>query len=132
MSWPDPARRGEPADAARPWHWLSRSEDEGRNPQPFAWNPNLRQWTEWNGGTHAAAEAAWRFSYVGPALTPEEVQLARDDGQPRGLAGLAASALPDPPPAMVYRKDAVRNHLLIFAGTLFGTLFIVDKFNILR
>jgi hypothetical protein len=33
---------------------------------------------------------------------------------------------------MVFRKDAVRNHLLIFAGTLFGTLFLLDQFNMMR
>jgi hypothetical protein len=33
---------------------------------------------------------------------------------------------------MVYRAAAVRNHLLIFAGTLFGTLFIIEKFNIMK
>ncbi|WP_270936566.1 hypothetical protein, partial [Falsiroseomonas oryzae] len=60
-----------------------------------------------------------------PAAPPPEEE-------PRGLAALAASALPEPPPAMVYKKDAIRNHLLIFAGTLFGTLFIIDKFNIMR
>ena len=50
----------------------------------------------------------------------------------RGLAALGATSIPDPPPAMVFRKDAVRNHLLIFAGTLFGTLFLIEKFNLMR
>ena len=50
----------------------------------------------------------------------------------RGLAALGASSVPDPPPELVRRKDAIRNHLLIFAGTLFGTLFLIDKFNLMR
>jgi len=134
MSWPDPARPGEPAEMQRPWHWAARQDDGAA--LPIAWNPHLRQWTEWGGATLSIAEAARRFRYLGPALTPEEtaarVTEAADGGAPRGLAGLAASAVPEPPPAMVYRAAAIRNHLLIFAGTLFGTLFIVEKFNLMR
>jgi hypothetical protein len=40
-----------------------------------------------------------------------------------------ASAAPPPPLKMVYKKDAVRNHVLIFLGTLFGTLFLLDQFG---
>lgn len=131
MSWPDPARPGEPADSQRPWHWVARHDDGAA--LPIAWNPHLRQWTEWSGGAITAAEAAGRFRYLGPALTPEETESRiADGGAPRGLAGLAASAVPEPPPAMVYRAAAIRNHVLIFAGTLFGTLFIVEKFNLMR
>ena len=50
----------------------------------------------------------------------------------RGLAALGASSVPDPPAELVRKKDAIRNHLLIFAGTLFGTLFLIDKFNLMR
>jgi hypothetical protein len=53
-----------------------------------------------------------------PPTEPEE---------PRGLAALAASADPPPPLEMVYKKDAVRMHLLIFAGTLVATLFLAEK-----
>jgi hypothetical protein len=131
MSWPDPARPGEPADSQRPWHWVARHDDGAA--LPIAWNPHLRQWTEWSGGAMTAAEAAGRFRYLGPALTPEETDSRiADGGAPRGLAGLAASAVPEPPAAMVYRAAAIRNHVLIFAGTLFGTLFIVEKFNLMR
>lgn len=145
MAWPDPARPGEPPDLARPWHWVARAEDGGRHPLPVGWNPNLRQWTLWDGATLAPAEAAQRLAYLGPCLTPAEAEAARaaaiaaatppePEGpiEPRGLAALAASALPEPPPAMVYKKDAVRIHLLIFAGTLFGTLFLADQFNLFR
>jgi hypothetical protein len=52
--------------------------------------------------------------------------------EPRGLAALAASAPPEPPPATVYRRDAVRNHLLIFAGTLFGTIFVIEEFGLMQ
>jgi hypothetical protein len=145
MSWPQAERPGEPADTNRPWHWVSRAEDAGQHPLPLGWNQNLRNWVTWDGTNLGPAEAAKRFTYLGPCLTPPETSTLVADAvaqvvpppvaapeEPRGLAALAASALPDPPPAMVYRKDAIRNHLLIFAGTLFGTLFLIDKFNLMR
>ncbi len=145
MSWPIAARPGEPADPNRPWHWVSRAEDSGLHPLPVGWNPHLRHWVLWDGATIGTEEAAKRFAYLGPCLTPAENQAAvaqavaaatpaepPPEREPRGLAALAASALPEPPPATVYRKDAIRNHLLIFAGTLFGTLFLIDKFNLMR
>ncbi|PWS38279.1 hypothetical protein DFH01_03010 [Falsiroseomonas bella] len=144
MSWPD-SRLGEPADPNRPWHWVSRSEEAGGHPLPIGWNTHLRHWVLWDGSTIGPEEAARRFVYLGPCLTPSEAQAAVADAvaaatpaapppeqEPRGLAALAASALPEPPPAMVYRKEAIRNHLLIFAGTLFGTLFLAEKFNLFR
>ena len=145
MPWPIAARPGEPADPNRPWHWVSRTEDGGLHPLPVGWNPHLRHWVLWDGATIGPEEASRRFAYLGPCLTPAETHAAVADAvasatpaapppqsEPRGLAALAASALPDPPPAMVYRKDAIRNHLLIFAGTLFGTLFLIDKLNLMR
>jgi hypothetical protein len=141
MSWPD-ARLGEPSDPNRPWHWVGRAEDGGAHPLPVGWNPHLRHWVLWDGSTIGPEEAARRFAYLGPCLTPAETQAAVADAvaaaapapeaEPRGLAALAASALPDPPPAMVYRKKAAAMHLMIFAGTLFGTLFIVEKFGLMR
>jgi hypothetical protein len=97
----------------------------------------------WDGATLAPAEAAARFPYLVPILTPAEsesrvAQAAAapprvvPPGELRGLAGLGATSIPDPPPTMVFKKDAIRNHLLIFAGTLFGTLFLIDKFNLMR
>ncbi|MGG5808841.1 hypothetical protein [Falsiroseomonas sp. CW058] len=146
MAWPDPRRPGEPADPNRPWHWVTRSEDGGLHPLPLGWNPHLRHWVAWDGATLSVEEAARRFGYLGPCLTPAETQAqiaeaaavpAADSPEraaepPRGLAALAASAVPDPPPAMVYRKDAIRIHLLVFAGTLIGTVFLIDKFNVMR
>lgn len=135
MAWPDPQRPGEPADPSRPWHWVARVEDRGRAPLPIGWNGALRQWMVWDGSAVTAEEAARRFAYLGPCLTPAETEQVlaaalpaepRAPEEPRGLAALAASATPPPPPAMVYRRDAVRNHLLIFAGTLFGTLFLAE------
>lgn len=131
MTWPNPARPGEPADANRPWHWVARSDDAGRAPLPIGWNGAMRAWMVWDGGSVSAAEAAQRFTYLGPCLTPEETAAAMaakaQAAEPRGLAALAASAEPPPPPAMIYRKDAVRVHLLIFAGTLIATLFLAEK-----
>jgi hypothetical protein len=152
MSWPDAARPGEPADTTRPWHWVTRRDDGGMHPLPVGWNPHLRHWVLWDGATIGTEEAARRFGYLGPALTPTEAEARAAEAaaaavraappaapeperppQPlRGLAALAASAPPEPLPAMVFRKDAIRVHLLIFAGTLFGTLFVIDKFNVLR
>lgn len=129
MAWPDPKRPGEPADPSRPWHWVARTEDRGRAPLPIGWNGALRQWMVWDGSAVTADEAARRFTYLGPCLTPAETAqalAARASEEPRGLAALAASATPPPPPTMVFRRDAVRNHLLIFAGTLFGTLFLAE------
>lgn len=136
MAWPDPQRPGEPGDA-RPWHWVARVEDGGRTPLPIGWNGALRQWMVWDGSAVPAEEAARRFAYLGPCLTPTETAAALEEAkagaeEPRGLAALAASATPPPPPGVVFRKDAIRNHLLIFAGTLFGTLFLIDKFNLMR
>lgn len=148
MSWPDAERPGEPVESNRPWHWVSRTEDGGLHPLPVGWNPHLRHWILWDGSTIGPEEAARRYAYVGVCLTPAEIEAAVADAvaaatpaappperpaePPRGLAALAASAVPDPPPAMVFRKDAIRVHLLVFAGTLFGTLFMIDKFNLMR
>lgn len=140
MAWPIPQRPGEPEDANRPWHWVARAEDAGQAPLPIGWNGALRHWMVWDGSSVTAEEAARRFTYLGPCLTPAEADaaLARaraaavppppaEPQEPRGLAALAASAEPPPPPAMIYRKDAVRMHLLIFAGTLVATLFLAEK-----
>ncbi|WP_237212809.1 hypothetical protein [Falsiroseomonas oryziterrae] len=115
---------------------------------PIGWNPHLRHWVLWDGSTIGSEEAARRFAYLGPCLTPAETEAVVADAvaattpaappperspEPlRGLAALAAAAAPDPPAAMVFRKDAIRIHLLVFAGTLFGTLFLIDKFNLMR
>lgn len=132
MAWPNQQRPGEPGDA-RPWHWVARAEDSAATPLPIGWNGALRQWMVWDGSTIGPEEAAKRFRYLGPALTPAETAMkvtaaaanAKPE-EPRGLAALAASAVPPPPPSMVFRKDAVRNHLLIFVGTLVATLFIAE------
>lgn len=145
MNWPDPQRPGEPAESSRPWHWVTRGEDGGLHPLPLGWNPHLRHWVAWDGATVSPEEAARRYGYIGPALTPLEVNarvvealaaaspaeppLERADEPPRGLAALAASALPPPPPKMVYKNKAVMMHVLIFLGTLFGTLFLLDQFG---
>ncbi|WP_270937964.1 hypothetical protein, partial [Falsiroseomonas oryzae] len=110
MAWPDPARPGEPKDSARPWHWVTRAEDGGLHPLPIGWNPHLRHWVIWDGSTLNPPEAAQRYAYLGPCLTPAETQAAVAEAvaqatpaapppeeEPRGLAALAASALPEPP-----------------------------------
>ena len=130
MAWPNPARPGEPADA-RPWHWVARVEDSGATPLPIGWNGALGQWMVWDGSAVAPAEAARRFAYLGPCLTPAETraeisQAGQAAQAPRGWAALAASAVAPPPPAMMFRRDAIRNYLLIFAGTLFGVLFLAE------
>ena len=138
MAWPNPTHPGEPADS-RPWHWVARVEDGSRTALPIGWNGALRQWMVWDGSAVGPEEAARRFLYLGPCLTPTETEAALAEAKSgaaaeplRGLAALAASATPPPPPSMVFRKDAIRNHLLIFAGTLFGTMFLIDKFNLMR
>ena len=136
-AWPHPSRPGEPLDASRAWHWVSRTDDGGMAPLPLGWNTAARHWVVWDGSAVPPEEAARRFRYLGPCLTPAETEAQRaatfatmappEPREPRGLAALAAAAVPAPPPAMMFRRDAIRNHLLIFAGTLFGTLFLAEK-----
>jgi hypothetical protein len=135
MAWPEPARPGEPADSSRPWHWVARLEDGRRTPLPIGWNGAMRQWMVWDGSAVGPEEAVRRFAYLGPCMTPAELKAAIEEAgsatgqpqrEPRGLDALVASATPPPPPTLMLRKDAIRNQLLIFAGTLFGTLFLAE------
>jgi hypothetical protein len=119
-AWPNPTRPGEPADAARPWHWLARLDDDGQAPVPLGWNAAARQWLSWDGSALAPAEAARRFRYLGPALTPAEVAAEAASAEP-------AETLPITPLDMVPRRDAIRNHLLIFVGSVVATLFLAEK-----
>ncbi len=119
-AWPDAARPGEPADTARAWHWLARLDDGGQAPVPLGWNPAVRQWLSWDGSSLAPAEAARRFRYLGPALTPAEV--ATETAQAEAVAPLPAQ-----PIDMVPKRDAIRNHLLIFVGSVVATLFLAEK-----
>jgi hypothetical protein len=115
-AWPDAARPGEPADSARPWHWLARLDDGGQAPVPLGWNAAARQWLSWDGSAMAPAEAARRFRYLGPALTPDEVAAAE-----------TGEAQPPVPVDMVPRRDAIRNHVLIFIGSVVTTVFLAEK-----
>ena len=116
-TWPNAARPGEPADTARPWHWLARLDDGGQAPLPLGWNAAARQWLSWDGSALAPEEAARRFRYLGPALTPAEVE-----------AKAEPAVVEQPQPVdMVPRRDAIRNHLLIFAGSVVATLFLAEK-----
>ena len=119
-AWPDAARPGEPADTARPWHWLARLDDGGQAPVPLGWNPAVRQWLSWDGSALAPAEAARRFRYLGPALTPAEVaaEAAQTEAMP---------SMPPMPVDMVRKRDAIRNHVLIFIGSVVATLFVAEK-----
>jgi hypothetical protein len=119
-AWPNTARPGEPADAARPWHWLARLDDGGQTPVPLGWNSAARQWLSWDGSALAPAEAARRFRYLGPALTPEEVAAEAAKAE-------IGEVTPQAPADMVPRRDAIRNHLLIFAGSVVATLFLAEK-----
>ncbi|MFN7306716.1 MAG: hypothetical protein ACK5V0_05970 [Alphaproteobacteria bacterium] len=116
-TWPNAARPGEPADTARPWHWLARLDDGGQAPLPLGWNAAARQWLSWDGSALAPEEAARRFRYLGPALTPAEVE-----------AKAEPAVVEQPQPVdMVPRRDAIRNHLLIFVGSVVATLFLAEK-----
>lgn len=116
-AWPNAARPGEPADNARPWHWLARLDDDGNAPVPLGWNAAARQWLSWDGSALAPHEAAQRFRYLGPALTPDEVAAQAE----------MQETVADEPVAMVPRRDAIRNHLLIFVGSVVATLFLAEK-----
>ncbi|MFM7304588.1 MAG: hypothetical protein ACKO4X_14825, partial [Alphaproteobacteria bacterium] len=61
-----------------------------------------------------------RFRYLGPALTPAEV--AAEAAQAEAVAPLPAQ-----PIDMVPKRDAIRNHLLIFVGSVVATLFLAEK-----
>ncbi len=119
-AWPNAARPGEPADAARPWHWLERLDDGGQAPLPMGWNAAARQWLSWDGSALAPEEAARRFRYLGPALTPAEVAAEAVPAAP-------IETLPVAPTDVVPRRDAIRNHLLIFVGSVVATLFLAEK-----
>ncbi len=119
-AWHNTARPGEPTDTARPWHWLARLDDGGQAPVPLGWNPAAQQWLSWDGSALAPEEAARRFRYLCPALPPAEVaaETAQAD---------VVEALPAPPIDMVPKRDAIRNHLLIFVGSVVATLFLAEK-----
>ena len=119
-AWPNTARPGEPADTARPWHWLARLDDGGQAPVPLGWNSAARQWLSWDGSALAPEEAARRFRYLGPALPPAE-------GVEEAAAAERFTPVSAPPADMVPRRDAIRNHLLIFAGSVVATLFLAEK-----
>ena len=119
-AWPNTARPGEPADTARPWHWVARLDDGGQAPVPLGWNAAARQWLSWDGSALAPEEAARRFRYLGPAVPPAE-------GVEEAAAAETFSPVSAHPADMVPRRDAIRNHLLIFVGSVVATLFLAEK-----
>ena len=119
-AWPNAARPGEPADTARPWHWLARLDDGGQAALPLGWNSAARQWLSWDGSALSPEEAARRFRYLGPALTPAEI--TAEATQVDIFEPIQAA-----PPDMVPRRDAIRNHLLIFVGSVVAMLFLAEK-----
>jgi len=83
-NWPDPARPGVPVNPERDgWHWLEWMDYCGTKPtgmiDQFKWERD----GYWDRTTHRSARywACWR--YIGPCLTPAEVdarvQQARRD-----------------------------------------------------
>lgn len=116
-TWPNAARPGEPADTARPWHWLARLDDGGQAPLPLGWNAAARLLLGQARYHPMKAIVARRFRYLGPALTPAEVE-----------AKAEPAVVEQPQPVdMVPRRDAIRNHLLIFVGSVVATLFLAEK-----
>jgi hypothetical protein len=99
---------------------LARLDDGGLAPLPMGWNAAARQWLSWDGSALAPEEAARRFRYLGPALTPAEVAAEAVPAAP-------IETLPVAPADMVPRRDAIRNHLLIFVGSVVATLFLAEK-----
>jgi hypothetical protein len=99
---------------------LARLDDGGQAPIPLGWNSAARQWLSWDGSALAPEEAARRFRYLGPALPPAEgvVEVASAER----FAPVSAH-----PADMILRRDAIRNHLLIFVGSVVATLFLAEK-----
>ena len=95
-------------------------DDGGQAPVPLGWNPAARQWLSWDGTALAPDEAARRFRYLGPALPPAE-------GVVEAAAAEKFTPVSAHPADMVPRRDAIRNHLLIFAGSVVATLFLAEK-----
>jgi hypothetical protein len=95
-------------------------DDGGQAPLPLGWNPAARQWLSWDGTALAPEEAARRFRYLGPALTPAEVAA-------EAVRIETVEAPPSAPADMVPRRDAIRNHVLIFLGSVVMTLFLAEK-----
>ncbi|MFN7305481.1 MAG: hypothetical protein ACK5TQ_02735, partial [Acetobacteraceae bacterium] len=73
----------------------------------------------WDGSALAPAEAARRFRYLGPALTPAEVAAETAEAE--------AAALPAQPGDMVPKRVAIRNHLLLFVVSVVATLVLAEK-----
>ena len=63
---------------------------------------------------------ARRFRYLCPALPPAE-------GVVEAAATEKFTPVPAHPADMVPRRDAIRNHVLIFAGSVVATLFLAEK-----
>jgi hypothetical protein len=133
--WPNPERPGEPADPARPWHWVTRAGDAGGTPLPIGWNGALRQWLVWDGAPISPEEAAQRFAYVGPCQTPAETKALVAEAaegaaskELRGYAGMAAAAAnrPELPPAMMLRKHAIMANIGVFIGTAVTILYLAE------
>jgi hypothetical protein len=87
---------------------------------PLGWNSAARQWLSWDGSALSPEEAARRFRYLGPALTPAEI--TAEATQADIIEPIQAAPLD-----MVPRRDAIRNHLLIFVGSVVAMLFLAEK-----
>lgn len=81
--WPDPARPGVPVNAEKAgWHWVQRIDDGFERPL------SVLLWTDdWNGWMGFAWDAmgyqpdekfGQDFRYLGPCLTPDEVEAIKD------------------------------------------------------
>jgi len=106
--WPDPARPGVPLNPERDgWHWLEWMDYCGTKPtgiiDQFKWERD----GYWDRTTHRSARywACWR--YLGPCLTPAEVD-ARFKEARRDALEEAARAMQPMLRSMISRDEAVR------------------------
>jgi hypothetical protein len=69
--WPNPDKPGYPVDPeTNGWHWLANSKDL---PCPWLWFANTSEWGHVEGDL-MSSEFMANAKYLGPALTPAEVE----------------------------------------------------------
>ena len=70
-SWPDPDKPGYPVDPeTNGWHWLENSK---KLACPWMWFADLQEWGHVEGDL-ISSEFMSNAKYLGPALTPAEVE----------------------------------------------------------
>lgn len=95
--WPDDTRPGVPINPERDgWHWIRRKGSQWH--EAWRWDPDADgcgteysgAWAEADGDGVPIEMARW-YEYVGPCLTPAEVEAARDDAWKNAVSVVQAA-----------------------------------------